>query len=348
MTSGVSGSIGQSVAGYLAPTDVKPGAAVEKAAGSGSLGSPGGLPAAQRQSTMSAMNASLFAMTPKVTGAQLDVLLLEVTTKMKDTISATEKNKIETDTNAKKLKIDEKKAKLEEAQKKIDQAENKMKNLSIWDKIKIGFQFLGAIVSFAAGALMAATGVGVLAGAALMAAGVLMFGLAVDAVVAATSKDGLGIMGQIVKADLKARHPDWSEEKIMGKATEAEMISRIVVSSVAAILSLAGGIGAIKGAATAIQSALSITGAVASIMTGVGDGVVGGLKYDATKTKAEGMKTQSEGKAMAALIQSLDDAIDQAMARLKGAAERFDGMLDAITEAMQDRGQTLARVGLRA
>ena len=42
-------------------------------------------------------------------------------------------------------------------------------------------------------------------------------------------------------------------------------------------------------------------------------------------------------------MQMLDDMIDAALARLMASGDRFAAMLDGISDAMQDRGNTLSR-----
>lgn len=343
-------------------SEAKPGT------GSGSIGASGQAPDVQRSAMMGAVMSSLAAMMPKLSGQAVDVLLLQVTTAMKDTISKSEKGKIESDTNVKKTQIDEKKAKMDEANKKIEEAENKMKNMSIWDKIKVAFQYIGAIMAIIAGALAIAAGValggftggltaiaGVVGGIAMISAGVMMLGMAADATVGLTNKDGLGIVGLIAK-DYNMKHKGMSEEDALADARSREQISRIVVAVIASVLAIGGAIASGPAVAAAAGStAMAIAGNAVNVVNGVttaasatGDMTVGILKREAQEQKAEGTKRQAEGKEMQAMIQQLDDMIDMAMQRLKGAGDRFEAMLDSLTDAIKDRGDTMSRVGLRA
>jgi hypothetical protein len=375
--------------GNVGTSTVKKTEGQDPAPGAGSITATGQAPDPARPGMMSAVMASLSAIMPKMTGQQVDVLLLQVTAKMKDTISEGEQKKIETDTKVKQTQIAEKKSKLEEADRKIQEAKDKMDHMSIWDKIKLGFQYLGAILSIVAGVLAMVAGIAagaltlgigapaalasVIGGAMLVTSGILMLGMAADATYAACNKpDGLGFVGQITK-EVKMKE-GMSEEDAVKEATHNDMISRIVVGGLAALLAIAGSIaalplafasggstiaslvgtaaqtgGAIAKASTSMVSTVTgFIGGISQIAEGAGDMTVGIMKRDAQDEKSEGMRTQADAKKMEALIQSLDDMIDLAMGRLKASGERFDAMLDSLTDAIKDRGDSMARVGLRA
>lgn len=327
--------------------------------GQGNVGQTGPTPDAPPPNMMGAVMESLGAMMPKISGQMLDLLLLQITTQMKETISKTEKDKIETDTGAKRVQIGEKQAKLEEAAKKIQEAEDKMKNMSVWDKIKLAFQYIGAIMSIIAGVFAILAGVaagaftggataiaGIVGGAMLITAGILMLGMAADATYAMTNKDGLGFVGAITK-EIKMDQ-GMSEEDALASAQKADMIAKITVGVLAAVLAIGGSIAAAFVATPAlVGTVMSVIGAVNTVAMATGDITVAVLRNDAQQDKADGIHKQADGKKMEALIQSLDDMIDLAMARLKGAMNVFDGMLDALTDAIQDRGNTMGRVGLK-
>lgn len=345
----------------------------QKAAGAGQTAQAGPTPDAPPPAAMNALMASMTDMMPKMSGQMLDVLLLEVTSKMKDTIDKSEKDKIQTDVGAKRAQIGEKQAKMEEATRKIQEAEDKMKSTSIWDKIKLAFQYVGAILSIIAGiasiiagAATAATGAGLLAiagGAMLVTSGLMMLYMAADATYAAVNPDGLGFVGAAVKADKMAG--GMPEEEAMKEAGKADMIAKITIGAVAAVLAVAGSIMtlpvagvALPGVAASITSTASkVPGIIIGLVSGAnqlatsaGDITVGVLKNEANQEKADGMKKKAEAKSMEASIQALDDMIDMAMQRLKGASERFDAMLDALTDRIQSHGESMANaaVGLRA
>lgn len=367
MTSGISGFSSPDVLrNTYGTTTQKAGGAesIQGPVGTGAANAAGAAPDPARTTAMSGVIASLSAMMPKVSAQDTDVLLLQITTKLKETTEASEKDKIRADTSNKKAQIEEKQRKMDEAQEKIKAAEDKMKNLSIWDKIKIGFQFLSAIMTIAAGVIAALVGAAAVAtgalspagvaaiagGVMMVTAGVLMLYSAIDASVAASREDGLGIAGLIEKDKLMARGKT-EEEAIQGGA-EKDKLSRTVIGAVTAALAIAGAIAAFPagGGAAILALASRVTGVVSAISTmatSAGDITTGVLKYKATEEKSEGQLKQADGKRMEATIQVLDDMIDQAMTRLKGAGDRFNAMLDSLTEAIQDRGDSLSRVGLR-
>lgn len=91
-----------------------------------------------------------------------------------------------------------------------------------------------------------------------------------------------------------------------------------------------------------------IASGINQMAMGAGDLTTSIMKNEANQEKASATEKKGEAKQMEATIQSLDDMIDLAMSRLKGAGQRFDAMLDSLTDAIKDRGDTMARVGLRA
>jgi transloator len=339
--------------------------------GSGVSAASGPAPASASTATQSAVMASLQAMMPKMTGEQMDVMILSIVTKMKDTIDATEKDKVKVDQGTKRANLLEKQNKIEEADKKIQEAKDARENASVWDKIKLAFQYIGAILTILAGvALMAAataTGVGVAAGliggGMMVGAGIAMLALAADATYAQTN-GGIGFVGEIVKQAKMAGGA--SQEEAEKAARTGDMVARIVIGVGAAVAAIAGGavagIGAFVGAAssgaaiasTAAQTAqkvmdivMALLSAGTTIASSTGDAATAGVKYKASQTEAEGKKLQGDAKTLEALNQTLDDMIDQALARLKGAGERFDAMLDSLVDAAKDRGDTLARASFR-
>lgn len=344
-------------------------------AGSGDV-PPTGIPGSNANAAL----ASLSAFISGSGNVDTEVLLVQVAVAMRDTEALTHEKKIKGDQEAKRAELKEKEAKLEEAQKKIEEAEEKRKSGSLIDKIKLAFEWLGAIIAIAAAAILIATGVGAVVGAALIVAATVALVMAIDSTVA-MANDGIGIAGSIAKA------AGASEEEI-AKADMGFRISLAVVGILAAVVS--GGasvIGAAKsavgagvkagqtaykagdavmdaaktaakeafmttwrasgsamsqGARTAQQvaSASEATIAAGSAGADIGKSVI---TAEATTLRAEAKELEADAKRYEAMMQMLDDFIDQALARLMAASDRFNAILDGITEAMSDRGDTLSR-----
>ncbi|MBE7200832.1 MAG: type III secretion system translocon subunit SctE [Parafilimonas terrae] len=351
------------------PTNADSGAEVQKApptksaVGSGNIEATGKAPPVPTAAkSMNAAMASLLAMVPQMAGDLLDVMLLQITTKMKDSVDQSEKGKIETDSQKRKLQIADKTAKLEESQKKIDEAQAKQKETSKISSIFGAiFNFLSAIVQIVVGIALIATGAGAVNGAAMIAAGALTALSAVDSIVAATNKDGLGIVGLIAKE--VAMKNGASEEDAVKTAKTADMIAQAVVTTASLVLSVASGLGAAAGAASGAASAATSaasatmkavdTGAKSAsvginVASAATKGIVAGVNYGQQKDYLNAVKSGADAKSMEAVTKSLDEAIDQAMTRLKGASDRFDAMLDGLLDAIKDRAESVSRVGVRA
>jgi len=306
--------------------------------GAGSTAPTGSVPGAPSDPSYSVVLDSLTKFMPSITGQVLEVMLLEITVKMKETEEASQKDKITVDQEAKRTALSEKADKLKEAETKIQEAIDKEKHASIWDKIKLAFQALGACLAILAGLALCLTGAGVAAGAALIAIGVVGLIMVIDSAVKMGT--GHGIAGAIHLAI----HPGDEEG-----AAKADMGFSIGMAGLALIASIAaffvpGAQGMALGMmAQSIQSFASIGSAVIAIANATGDATVAVIKYDAAQTRAEGEKTQAEAKEMEGWIKQIDDFIDQALQRLMGAMDRFNAMLDGIMEAIQDQAKSVSK-----
>lgn len=333
--------------------------------GTGSVGQTGPVPDISSNSMLDAMMGSLRAFMPEISGEKLQVALLKVMTTMKDTIGETEKDKIQIDQESKRLALQEKQGKIDEAEEKAKEAQEKRESLSVWDKVKIAFQYIGAITAIIAGVLALATSwltgpAGVVSGVLLIGAGVILLGMAADATyAAATTKDGkagLGFVGEMHKAVLMDKGV--SEEEATTQAQKADAIGRIVATAVAGAMMLgaaiAGGVSAFQlGFAVmrmvqgGVGIATNVTTAAATVASGTGDIVSATGKKEATDLEADAKDLESESKVFQALVAFLEDMIDLVMTRMKGGMESFENNLDALVQSVKDTGDTYGRVGLR-
>lgn len=351
--------------------------------GKGSGGDNGELPpTGKSDGNASAALASLSAFISGSANSDTEVLLVQVAVAMRDSEATSQKKKINTDQEAKKAQLKEKEAKLEEAQRKMEEAEEKRKSGSLIDKIKLAFEWLGAILAIVAAAVLIATGVGAVVGAALVVAATTALIMAIDSTVQMAT--GHGIAGNIAKL------AGASEEEI-AKADMGFRISLAVIGILAAVVS--GGASVVGAAKTAVgagmkagqaaykagetaanvakqaamaakdafMSTLRQTGSAmsqsariaeratatteATITAGTAGADIGKsvITAEATTLTAEAKELEADAKRYEAMMQMLDDFIDQALSRLMAASDRFNAILDEITDAMSDRGNTLSR-----
>ncbi|WP_378940823.1 type III secretion system translocon subunit SctE [Mesorhizobium sp. ANAO-SY3R2] len=321
---------------------------------------------------------SLAAFMTGTGSVDTEVLLVQVAVAMRDTEATTQKSKINTDQETKKAQMKEKEAKLEESAKKLEKAQNG----SIWDKIKLAFEWLGALIAAAVAAVLIATGVGTAVGVLLLAAAVTALVMAIDSTI--TAATGLGIAGNIAKA------AGASEEQI-AKADMGFKIGVAVLGVVFAVAAGGAGVGsamssavgagaragetaykagesiahmaksiasaAKQGFSASMQASASTLGQSAQLaqnaagvtqaVTTAGTATVGVAatvaKSEATTLRAEAKRLEAQAKVNEAFMQALDDMIDQALSRLQASSERFNAILDEITSAMNDRSNTLSR-----
>lgn len=346
--------------------------------GAGAIGESGEAPPAPQPQTVADALASLSSFMSGGAGVDVDVLLVQIAVAMRDAESATQKEKIETDSKSKELQLKEKQDKLDEAQKKMDEAEAKRKSASIWDKIKLAFEWIGAAIAAALAVVMIATGVGAVVGAALLVAAVAAIVMAVDSTVQMAT--GMGIAGNLAYIDAKARGQ--TDEQAKDYAAKADMgfrISMAVIGIVATIVAGgAGSAGAFKAAVDAGRAAsgikdtimaaktaffevlrtanqaltqtaqmarkgLEIATAVNSLGTAATNAGSTVTRSQATEASGEAKRLEGKAKENEAIIQMLDDLIDQALSRLMASSDRFNAILDDIVESMNDRGNTMSK-----
>jgi transloator len=191
----------------------------------------------------------------------IDVILAEVTMKMKQLESTSDNDKVTTDTDSQRAAMEAKIEKLKEATKKIEDAIYQAQHESIWDKIKIAFEALGAVLAIVVGAILIATGVGAVAGGLLIAAGVVGVVMTIDDIVKQCTPDHLGIMGSIVKSC------GGSEEQ----AEKADMGFEIALAVAAVLLSVAsiaeGGFGMVTSLMNLAKAGEAAGEATATVVT---------------------------------------------------------------------------------
>lgn len=264
------------------------------ATGAGSIAGAGPAPDADPMALLNAAMSSLAEIMPKMSGDQIDVLLGSIIAKMKDVTDKGDRDAINTNMAAKKDAIHMKEASLKEAETKLESAADSMKHASIWDKIKLAMSYVGAILTMIAGAVMIATGVGAVAGACLIAAGVIMLVLAIDQTVETAEKDqgkaGLGMFGMMVKACYEGTHSGCTDEEAEKAAEKGQMGIQIGLMGVALLLSLPAMAGS---AASLVSGGMRLAARVAESVTefaGMGETVASSVT-EASASVTEAVET---------------------------------------------------------
>ncbi len=314
--------------------------------GSGVVGGAEDVPGAD-QATYSANfgGISITISLPSMNKADFEVLLLEALSKMRDMQAKSQNETITMNAEMKQTAIGEKQQAYDEAQAEMDSAKEKMENASIWDKVKLAFQALGAILSIALGAILIATGVGAVAGGLLIAAGAVGLFMVLDA--ALQMGTGFGVAGGIAKL---ANASDETAQK-------ADMGFRIGMAVVQVVLSVAAMFAMpnpkqLVDVATSLQANLmrmiNATQAGISIASAGGDVGASVVRYEAAGQQAAGMERQAEGKEMEALIKGLDDMIDQAIQSMIATLDRFNTSLDELSDTLSQRNASIVKIQFKA
>lgn len=377
---------------------------------------------------LSAMMASIASIMPKLSDDEIQVLTESITQKMKDTIDKSQMDKVKNDQEKQHSALLAKEKKLQEAEKKINDAIDAQKHASIWDKIKLAFEYLGAILAMVAGvfALLssAVTGpAGAVAGVLLITSGLMMLTLAIDDTVSqATAKDGqpgMGMFGLMCKAIAKSEGKTDAEAEEIGK--KGEMGFKIGLMAIAIITGAVGmflnptaavsdaeeigvmteeteqdmqdlgttvqdgvdmsnslqdtessltDVSDVEEASTSVSNASSgWRMQIAESIVERGQGIERGLKiadnlsnvgsatqqigsstleYQASDDQAAAKTAQAEAKELQALGKFLDGMIDMAIQNLKHNGDRFNAILDSVTDAIKDRSDTMSQAKFRA
>jgi hypothetical protein len=269
-----------------------------------------------------------------------------------------DKDQIGVDSDKKKASLVEKEAKLAEASKKIEKAIYDREHASIWDKIKAVFMAIAAALMVVIGALL--TPFCPVAGPLLIVAGITCAIMAIDDIVKMTT--GLGIAGNLDKL-VHPNDPDsWAKADmgfgiamaVVGAATmivglftgagEAELAGLVAKFADLAEMGADAAATGLKMAQVA-QKVWDVVNLSVDVTTSVASGV---YNYEASTEDAGAKRLQGEAKDTQALMQQLDEFIDMAIKRLIAASDRFNSIMDSLTDAMKDKADTLQHAKLTA
>lgn len=327
--------------------------------------------------------ASLSAFRASHARLDVDTLLVQVAVTMRSAEATNQENRIVNDREAKLSQIREKETKLREAGEKLAAAEERKAGGDVLANVKLAFEWIGTIVAFATAAVLIATGAGAVVGGLLLAAAFTSLFMAIDSSVSHATdlgiagniakdtggtdeqigqadmgfKIGLAILGVgfslaaggvsaagAAKAAVDAGTSAYQTARATGEAV-FKAVGKAAAQARDAFIAASGAAGEGLGQAVKVaQRGIAVTDAVTMLGSGgmeIGRSVV---SYEETQFRAEAKDLDSETKSREALMQSLDDMIDQAMTRLMTVSDRFNAILDEIMAAAADRSASLSRV----
>ncbi|WP_294641432.1 hypothetical protein [uncultured Aureimonas sp.] len=312
--------------------------------------------------TSSDLMASLAALGFGMEPRQVEVMLVEVAVAMRDTEAGMQNSKIKADQAKLSERLSEQGKQITEIEGKRAEAKEKQESASLIDKIKLAFEWIGAILAIAAAAV--AFVLSPLTGGALAVVATLLVIASIAAIVSATDSTvtmatGHGIGYHACKSlnDTNAAlgiEKRYSEDEMQ----EHDTAFKITIAVIGAVAGIAGGGASIVTAGRAAASASvkvatesakwasrAVNAAEVANTMGTTAASVSSTtySYQATQINAEAQELDADSKTEEAFINVINDMIDQAMARLMAASDRFNNIIDNVMEARNDRAQFLAR-----
>lgn len=310
------------------------------------------LSTAMQSFMLTSIMESMHQFMPEISGDEQDIILAEVQAKMKDIVGKTDNEEVKNKSEAREKQLEERKKKLDDAEKKLQDMIKLQNSGDIFDKIKLAFEILAALILTAIvtiGTLGAGTGAGLAIGVALIVGAVAGDVMAVNDVV--KKETGLGIAGNIDKA-IHPNDPDsWA------KADQGFEFALMGLAAVGMIVGLATGVGEEQFAqmlpklinrAADLERATNFVNVGATVGTVLGDVGSAATSYQTTEIQAQTKKDQARAKEMLAMMKNIDEMIDLAIKRLQADGDRWAKMLDTVTSSMQDRSETVGKAKLTA
>jgi hypothetical protein len=291
-----------------------------------------------------ALMESILSMMPPMSQEDEDVVLAEIEAKMKETLCKTDVEAIKNKQNEKLAMLQQKTAQDQASEKKLQEAHEAQQNASIWDKVRLAFQILAAVIAVVVAVVAIATGVGAPMGVLLVAGAIVAVTMAIDSITQEATPDHLGIAGEL---RLASDHSDHSQADKLKDAQKADEIFSYTMMAVGFAVAVATVVAAPMNIADAATQASKMAMKVGDVVTGVVDGLgaasgVGAAvySYDATKDQADALKTQSQSTALKGAMKELDAFIDTLIKHLQGVQQTFDDVLDALVDAAKDKNKT--------
>lgn len=269
---------------------------------------------------------------PQSKNTDFEAQLAEVIGKLKDALGRVQESRAETEMGAKRVNIQENQAKIEEAKKKLDEAEAKRNSSNIIDILSLVFEAIAAAALMIGGAIVAALPGGQAAGALMIISGVMMM-MSVANSVCAKANDGAGLLGSIGKA--------FGADQDVIAGLDGAFTGALVVSSI--VMAVATGGASISSTmANMAKLVTTITNAVAATVQAGLDVASSAIKLDAAVDRKDAAMSRAESDEIQALMQMLDDLIDMAMSMLMQVNQNVQGMMDSLSEMLNDTGNTLS------
>lgn len=302
-------------------------------------------PEATKAAVLSNMMASIDAFMPAKSEDDVDVMVATATAKLKETMNKSQAAQIKVTEEQKREQAKEAEKKYKDADQKIQDAKYAASHASIWDKIKLAFEYVGAIMSILAGiatmvaglATGVAAGPALLGGALLIESGLLMLTLAVDETVQqATAKDGQPGTGMFAMA-FTAIVKDAGLDPNSGEGASIVKWGTFAVQTYLMVASLATGvIGGIVAPEATLSDFMEIGEGLMDATRGVEE--VGEGAGDAMKVESDVERGASEAA----------DVVENAQSNISALAEKVSGKAQEIGSTVKSFAKDPGKIADKA
>jgi hypothetical protein len=271
-----------------------------------------------------------------------ELRLTEVIIRVQGLQTATNNNQLEVTEQQRQQLRESMLAKLKESYDKIDQATARTKNVDVWTKIKLAFEWLGAALSVGVGAFLVATGAGLGLGLCMISIGVISLLAAADTTTATFSAEQMGIAAHMWVAFGVDKE---TAEKLQ---LTAQILAAVVATAIAIAMFWVPGEAQAAAIAQWIQIGSTIATSGMELIKVVGDVTVAGIKYDADMLRVRAKELQAGSKEFEADLLPLDALVEQLLEHIAAINDGWNGMLDAVISAIGIRNTALLRVQFKA
>jgi hypothetical protein len=282
---------------------------------------------------------------PDISDEDADLLLVAAIGKLKDVQTALGNLQIKVTAKLRETFDKQKAAALEESRKKTEEAASKHKDVEIWSKIKLAFEWIGAAIAIGVGVGLMVLGAAVpgvsLLGGLLLGVGLLALLGAIDSTTSTLSSSKLGVARNLWLA-VGVNKDTAANLDLAAKIYGALLTTAIAVAMLwlpPAEMSIA---------AQWMQLASSIATISIDAGTVAGDTVANVYNYQATMAQADAQDIQADAKTFEADASILEAFVEEKIKQIGNLFDRFNDMLETVADAINARNTEILHITFTA
>jgi hypothetical protein len=265
-----------------------------------------------------------------------DLLLVQAIIIMKRSETATANQQLQVTEEQRQQEREKREKLLAKAAEKMDASEAKRKDVDVWSKIKLAFEWIGAAIMIAVGVALAAAGAAPLA-AMMIGIGLLALLGAIDSTTSTLSASKLGIAGNL-----------WlsvgvNKKDAAGLDLAAKIWGAILTTAIAAAMFWLPAT-EVTVVMQWIQIGSSIGTIAIDVGTATGDTVASVYTYQATMAQADAKDIQADAKKFEANTGTFDAFVEDLIRRIGNLFDRFNDMVETMASAIDMRNSEILRI----